>query len=56
MATLIDYKDVKICQQEQIVLRNVNVTIHSGEMVYLLGKVGSVLAQDYLRCPAYRRG
>lgn len=41
MATLIDYKDVKICQQEQIVLRNVNVTIHSGEMVYLLGKVGS---------------
>lgn len=41
MATLIDYKDVQICQQELIVLRNVNVTIHSGELVYLLGKVGS---------------
>lgn len=39
--TLIEYKDVRICQQEQIVLRNVNVTIHSGELVYLLGKVGS---------------
>lgn len=41
MKELIVYKDVKICQDEQIVLRNVNLTISSGEMVYLLGRVGS---------------
>lgn len=41
MAELIDYKDVEIRQAEQVILRNVNVTVHSGEMIYLLGKVGS---------------
>ena len=41
MSQLIRYKDVEICQEEQIVLKDVNVTISSGEMVYLLGKVGS---------------
>lgn len=41
MSQLIIYKDVEICQEEQIVLKDVNVTISSGEMVYLLGKVGS---------------
>lgn len=41
MSQLIRYKDVEICQEEQIVLKEVNVTISSGEMVYLLGKVGS---------------
>ncbi len=41
MKELIVYKDVEICQDEQIVLRNVNLTISSGEMVYLLGRVGS---------------
>ncbi|MBR6017960.1 MAG: ATP-binding cassette domain-containing protein [Paludibacteraceae bacterium] len=41
MAALIEYRNVEICQQEQIVLRNVNVTVHSGELVYLLGKIGS---------------
>ena len=41
MSQLIKYKDVEICQEEQIVLKDVNVTISSGEMVYLLGKVGS---------------
>ncbi len=37
---LIEYKDVEIHQQEQIVLRNVNLTIDKGEYVYLLGRVG----------------
>lgn len=41
MSELIKYKDVEICQDEQIVLTNVNLTISSGEMVYLLGRVGS---------------
>ena len=41
MKELIVYKDVEICQDEQIVLRNVNLTISSGEMIYLLGRVGS---------------
>ena len=41
MSELIKYKNVEICQDEQIVLTNVNLTISSGEMVYLLGRVGS---------------
>ncbi|MBQ9143672.1 MAG: ATP-binding cassette domain-containing protein, partial [Paludibacteraceae bacterium] len=41
MSQLITYKDVEICQDEQIVLKDVNLTIASGEMVYLLGRVGS---------------
>ena len=41
MQELIVYKDVEICQDEQIVLTDVNLTISSGEMVYLLGRVGS---------------
>ena len=41
MSELIKYQDVEICQDEQIVLKDVNLTISSGEMVYLLGKVGS---------------
>ena len=41
MNELITYKDVEICQEEQIVLKDVNISIASGEMIYLLGKVGS---------------
>lgn len=39
--SLIEYKNVTICQAEQIVLRDVNLTIQPGELVYLLGRVGS---------------
>ncbi len=38
---LIDYKGVEIHQMEQIVLRDVNLQISDGELVFLLGKVGS---------------
>lgn len=38
---LIDYKGAEIHQLEQVVLRDVNLQIQSGEFVYLLGKVGS---------------
>ncbi|MEE1070283.1 MAG: ATP-binding cassette domain-containing protein, partial [Paludibacteraceae bacterium] len=41
MSELIAYKNVEIHQAEQIVLRDVNITVQSGEMIYLLGKVGS---------------
>lgn len=41
MAQLIDYKGVEIRQADQIVLHDVNLSVQSGEMIYLLGKVGS---------------
>lgn len=41
MKELIVYKDVEICQDEQIVLTDVNLKVSSGEMMYLLGRVGS---------------
>lgn len=41
MAQLIQYTNVEICQGEQIVLHDVNLTVENGEMIYLLGKVGS---------------
>lgn len=41
MAELIEYKNVVIHQADQIVLHDVNVTVNGGEMIYLLGKVGS---------------
>lgn len=41
MAELIEYKNVEIHQADQIVLHEVNVTVNGGEMIYLLGKVGS---------------
>ena len=41
MSQLIHYQDIEVCQEEQIVLRDVNLDIQSGEMVYLLGRVGS---------------
>ena len=41
MKELIQYKDVEIHQADQIVLKSVNLTVTDGEMIYLLGKVGS---------------
>lgn len=41
MAVLIDYKGVEIHQADQIVLRDVNLHVENGEMIYMLGKVGS---------------
>lgn len=37
---LIEYKNVEIHQQEQVVLHDVNLEIDKGEYVYLLGRVG----------------
>ena len=41
MYNLIDYKDVNIYQESQLVLQDVNVQIGEGEFVYLTGKVGA---------------
>lgn len=41
MAELIKYEHVELHQAEQIVLRDINLTICNGELVYILGKVGS---------------
>ena len=38
---LIRYKDVAVHQQELCVLSGVNMELHAGELVYLIGKVGS---------------
>lgn len=38
---LIRYTDVEIHQQELYVLNDVNLELHKGEFVYLVGKVGS---------------
>ncbi len=38
---LIDYKDVNVYQESQLVLQNVNLQIGEGEFVYLTGKVGA---------------
>lgn len=39
--TLIKYKNVEVHQQELCVLSGVNLDLHAGELVYLIGKVGS---------------
>ena len=39
--TLITYRQVDICQQELCILEGVDLELHEGELVYLIGKVGS---------------
>lgn len=55
---LIHYQDVEICQQEMLVLKNVNLEIGPGEFVYLIGKVGSgkstFLKSLYKEVPVYK--
>ena len=41
MSVLIDYKGVAIHQADQIVLHDINLHVENGEMIYMLGKVGS---------------
>ena len=38
---IINYKNINVFQGEHQVLRNVNLTVQEGEMVYLVGQVGS---------------
>lgn len=38
---LLELKNVEICIEENIVLRDASITLHDGEFVYIIGKVGS---------------
>lgn len=38
---IVDYKNVEIHRKELVVLKNVNLTVESGEFTYVIGKVGS---------------
>jgi cell division transport system ATP-binding protein len=39
--TIVDLKNVHIFQQDHLILNDVNVEIHRGEFIYLIGKTGS---------------
>ena len=41
MTKIADYKNVEIHRKEHIVLKNVSFELHSGDFVYLIGRVGS---------------
>jgi len=57
METLIQYNNVEVRQQEQIVLQNVNLTVGRGEFIYFLGRVGSgkssLMKTFYAELPIY---
>lgn len=38
---LINYQNVQICQEERVILSEVDFRLNEGEFVYLIGKVGS---------------
>ena len=39
---LIDYKNVEILRRDYLVLKDVSFKVNEGELVYIVGKVGSV--------------
>ena len=39
--SLIEYKNVSVTRQEQMILKDVSVSVNEGDFVFLLGKVGS---------------
>lgn len=38
---LLKLEEVEICRDENVILRDASFTLHSGEFVYIIGKVGS---------------
>ena len=38
---LIDYQKVNIVQDDNVVLKDVNLQVDEGDFVYIIGKVGS---------------
>jgi len=40
-AKIIDYKGVEVLRKELVVLKNVDFSVTTGEMVYLMGRIGS---------------
>lgn len=41
MDTLLSLENVEICRDENLILRDANLTLRNGEFVYVIGKVGS---------------
>lgn len=41
MSAIIDYKNVEVLRKELLVLKNVNFQLEEGQLVYLIGRVGS---------------
>lgn len=41
MEVLLTLEDIEICRDENLILRDTNFTLHNGEFVYVIGKVGS---------------
>ena len=39
--TLLKLEHVEICREENVILRDTSLTLHHGEFVYVIGKVGS---------------
>ncbi|MBQ8529754.1 MAG: ATP-binding cassette domain-containing protein [Parabacteroides sp.] len=39
--TLLKLEHVEICREENVILRDASLTLHHGEFVYVIGKVGS---------------
>ena len=39
--TLLKMEHVEICREENVILRDASLTLHHGEFVYVIGKVGS---------------
>ncbi len=38
---LVQLENIEICQEENVVLRDTSLTLHKGEFIYVIGKVGS---------------
>ena len=57
MAQIIEYRNVDIYQKEQVVLKEVSLTVQTGQFYYLIGKVGSgkssLLKTMYAELPLY---
>ena len=39
--TLLKLDNVEICREENVILHDASFTLHNGEFVYVIGKVGS---------------
>lgn len=57
---IVDYKGVEILRKEYVVLKNVDLCVRAGELVYLIGKVGagksSLLKTMYVEVPVASAG
>ncbi len=58
MMNIISYRDVEILRKEHVVLKHVSLDVEPGEMVYLIGKVGSgkssLMKSMYAEVPIHR--